>query len=360
MSDFQQPPGSPSYPSDLPPPREGRPVSFYLAIFLGLLLLVSGGLNLVLLVVSAFGSATGGLGSTSVDNGNYEVVAVAGDRKAKDQILRVPIEGAIAEGSSPLLGGGGGSVTNLRRALRLAAREDDIRGVLLDINSPGGGVTDSDLIWQAIREFRKESQKPVVALFGDIAASGGYYVAAACDRILARPTTITGSIGVILSNTNFGEAAAKFGVHQENIVSARTPYKDIMSPWRAMRDDERAILTSIVDEMYDRFVDIVAEGRPSLTRERVVELADGRIYSADQALAAGLVDEIGSADDAYAVLRGLCGIDAAQVVEQRRLPNLSDILFGASARSPSLDQDLGALLRSSTGAKVLYYWPGGR
>jgi protease-4 len=347
-------------------PREGRPVSFYLAIFLGLLLFVSGGLNVLLLVVSVFGSATAGLGGASIDDGDYQIAVVDGDREAQARLLRVPIEGAIAEASSPVIGAAGGTVSQVRRALRFAARDERVKGVLLDINSPGGGVTDSDLIWQAIDDFKRETKKPVLALFGDMAASGGYYVAAACDRIVARPTTITGSIGVILSNLNFVEAAAKFGIHQENVVSARTPYKDIMSPWRPMDDAEREILRSIVDEMYDRFVDVVDAGRPGLSRERVVELADGRIYSAQQALDTGLVDEVGDADDAYATLRRLCSIDEAQVVEQRRLPTLTDLLFGRTgaggtgAATPSVDRSLATLLGSSTGAKFLYYWPGGR
>jgi protease-4 len=340
--------------------REGKPVSFYLAIFLALLLFVSGGLNLLLLVVSAFGSATAGLATVGEDDSAWEIVAVGGDPDADKRILRVPIQGAIAESTSPVIGAVGGTVSQVKRALKVAARDDSIAGVILDINSPGGGVTDSDLIWREIRDFQSEHEKPIVALFGDVAASGGYYIAAPCDKIFARPTTITGSIGVIVSNINVAEAADKLGIHQEVVVSENTPHKDMLSPFRPMTDEEREILRSIVDEMYGRFVDVVAEGRESLSRERVLELADGRVYSARQALDAGLVDEIGTAEDAEAELRRLAGLDTAQVVEQRRRPTLSDLLFGAGARVTTLEDGLAPLLRGSSGARFLYYWPGGR
>jgi signal peptide peptidase SppA len=159
-------------------------------------------------------------------------------------VLQIGVRGAIAESGSPVLGAAGGSVSQVKRGLRMAAA-DDVLGVLLYIDSPGGGVTDSDEIWRLIRKFRQEHpQKPVVALFGDIAASGGYYVAAACERITAHRSTITGSIGVIMSGWNFAEAAKKFGVEQIAIKSERTPFKDILSPTRPMRDDERALLTA--------------------------------------------------------------------------------------------------------------------
>ncbi|MBK8975950.1 MAG: signal peptide peptidase SppA [Planctomycetes bacterium] len=343
------------------PERSRRPVSFYLAIFLGVLLALSAGLNLLLLVVSMFGSAAAGLAPLDEEDPSaYEVASIGGDSKASDRLLRIPIEGAIAEAASPLLGSKGGTVADVRRALRLARRDDSIRGVLLDINSPGGGVTDSDLIWREIEEFKRETRKPVLALLGDIAASGGYYVAAAADRILARQTTVTGSIGVIMSNLNFAEAARSIGVHQDVIVSERTPYKDIMSPFRAMTDDERAILRSIVDEMYDRFVDVVDRGRSGLTREQVVALADGRVYSAKQALAHGLVDGIATLDEAWTQLAELGQIGSARYVEQRRRPSLTDLLFGVHASTVSGDAALAALLQGSVGPHLLYWWPGGR
>lgn len=355
-------PTTPERPQYGPAPqREGRSVSFYLAIFLALLLCVSGALNLVLLFVSAVGSATSGFGSVAEeDDAFYEIVSVAGDLDADRRILRVPIHGAIAEVASPLIGAAGGTVTQVTHALRYAARDASIGGVVLDIDSPGGGVTDSDEIWRAVREFREEHDKPVVALLGDIAASGGYYVAVACDRIIARETTVTGSIGVILSSYNVADAAARFGISEVTIVSKDTPYKAMLSPMKPVDPAERAIAQSIVEEMYERFVEVVDEGRPELTRDDVRRLANGQIYSAKQALRGGLVDALGTEDDAYQALRTLMGVESAHVVERRRRPSLRDMLFGASAAARSLDATVASALHSLTGARFLYFWPGGR
>lgn len=357
----QQQPQSPVYYKE----PQSRSVSFYVAIFLLLLLLLSGALNVLLLVVGAVsGAANATFGTSVVDDGDslYDLVATGGDPKAKVRILRLPIEGAIAEERTPLLGAAGGTVSQVRRALRTARREKPtIAAVLLDIDSPGGGVTDSDEIWRLVREFKQETRIPVWALFGDLAASGGYYVASACDRILARPTSTTGSIGVIMSGYNFAEAAKKLGVEQVTIVSAKTPYKDLLSPMRAPREDETRLLRTIVDEMYTRFVDVVAMGRPALDRDQVEKLADGRIYSANQAKQAGLVDDIVDVEQAVTALREQIKAERVQIVELRRRPNLGELLFGVrAAPKPTLEQSLAHLLHSTSGPRLLYLWQGGR
>ena len=345
-------------------PREGKPASFWVALFLFLLLLVSAGLNVLLLVVGVIGSAasaTLGTGTVEEDDGLWQLTGVSGDAESKTRILRIPIVGAIAEEKSALIGARGGTVSFVRRALRFAERDSKtIKGVLLAIDSPGGGVTASDEIWQAVREFKKRTNIPVHAVFGDLAASGGYYVAVACDKITARATTITGSIGVILSSYNAAEAAKKLGIEQVNIISAKTPFKDLLSPLKPVRAEDRAILTSIVDEMYARFVDVVLQGRPKLTREQVETLADGRVYSASQALDKGLVDAIGDEADALSALRDAMSVASAQVVEPRRRPSLGEMLIGARATVPGIDASLAHVLNSATGPRLLYYWQGGR
>ncbi len=340
-------------------------MSFYVAIFMALLLLVSGGLNLLLLVVSAFGSATAGISSAAVaeEDGRYfELVAVGGDRGARESILRLPIDGAIAEASSPLIGATGGTVSQVRRSLAAAASDDGIKAVLLDINSPGGGVTDSDEIWRLIVKFRTENPDiKVVALLGDMAASGGYYIAAACDAIMARPTTITGSIGVIISNYNLSRAMDKLGIDPIAIISKDTPYKDMLSMSRAMTPKEEEKILAIVQEMYERFVDIVDEGRPELTREQVKSAATGEIYSAQRALEIGLVDEIADIDEAVAQLTQMAGLESARLVEYRRIPTLFDALFGVKQQPAfTLEHAAAHLMRHVSGPKFLYFWPGGR
>jgi protease-4 len=287
------------------------------------------------------------------------MVHVAGDAKAKNKVLRIVIHGAIAEDSNPILGAAGGTVSQVRRALRVAAA-DGLRAILLDIDSPGGGVTDSDEIYRLIRKHRAEFPgTKVLALFGDMAASGGYYVAAAADHIMAQRTSITGSIGVIMSAWNFAEAAKNLGVQQIVIKSARTPQKDLLSPTRPMREDERALLTGIVEELYDQFVDVVDEGRPGLDRAAVLQVATGAIYTASQALEKGLVDSLGDREEAVAWLARELG-GPVEVIEQRRRPGLRDLLFGAEAGAEPPTTAAGRILFDSTGPRFLYYWQGAR
>ncbi len=375
MTSSSSPPGSPPVPPGVPPqepqwrpadgaspPREGRGVSFFVAIFLGILLFVSGGLNVLLLLLSLGSFASAGLGGLADGDGTalgYDLVRVGGEATATAKVLRIPIEGAIAEAQSAVLGGSGGTVSQVRRALRYAAGDEAVHGLILAIDSPGGGVTDADEIYQLLRRFKQEHPHVrIVALFGDIAASGGYYVACAAERIVARRSTITGSIGVIMSAWNFSEAAKKFGVEQVAIKSAHTPFKDILSPTRPMTEAEQAMLTGIVDELYMQFVDVVDEGRAQLDRDQVMALATGAIYSAQQARANHLIDEIGDAESVEASFRA---VEPVQIVEYRRRPTLRDLLIGASA-APQLDPQaaVARLLTQATGPRFLYYWQGAR
>lgn len=336
-------------------PREPRGVAFFVAIFLGILLLVSAGLNVLLLLLSVGSLATAGLGDGG--GAGFDEVYVAGDRDGGRKVLQIGVRGAIAEGSSPLMGAAGGTVSAVRRALRYAARED-VEGLLLYIDSPGGGVTDSDRVYQLLAEFRAEHpEMPVAALFGDMCASGGYYIAVAAQHVISRRTSISGSIGVIMSSWNFAEMAKEYGVQQIAIKSARTPYKDMLSPTRAMSPEERAMLTSIVDELYDQFVAVVMEGR-GMDRAAVERAANGGIYTAKQARELGLVDDIGDYRTAIAWFEQQLG-EGVKVVEQRRQLGLADLLLGAAAaRSPA--PGVEQLLTATSGPRFLYFWQGGR
>lgn len=351
------PPGVPPQQPQWPAPpaqagaRESRGVSFFVAIFLGLLLLVSAGLNVLLLLLSVGTLAGGGL---DPEGGTYDEVHVAGRIGGEHKVLQIAIRGAIAEGANPLLGAQGGTVTKVHRALRYAQREG-AEGLLLYIDSPGGGVTDSDRIYQMLRKFRKANpDMPVAALYGDMAASGGYYIAVAAEHIISRRTSISGSIGVIMSAWNFAELAKTYGVEQVAIKSDRTPYKDMLSPTRALSEAERTMLTSIVDELYDQFVAVVMEGR-GMTKDAVEQVANGGIYTAKQSLDAGLVDEIGDYQTALDWFETRLGHEVT-IVEQRRRPGLADLLFGMRSEPPSV----ASLLTSQSGPRFLYFWQGGR
>ncbi|MBN2323295.1 MAG: signal peptide peptidase SppA [Spirochaetes bacterium] len=221
-------------------------------------------------------------------------------------------------------------VDSVGNQLRLIADDRRIRGVLLVVDSPGGTVTASDVLYHKISTFREETGIPVVTLMKQVAASGGYYVASSSQHIVAYPTSIVGSIGVIIGSFNFKDLMDRYGVKYVMVKSGA--HKGLLSPFSGVDDEDIAILQKIVDNMLDRFVDAVAAGRPNLTREEVTELADGTIYIAGEALEVGLVDEIGYFDDAVAALCSIASVDAPNLVEYRRSRGLKDVFGTMSAR----------------------------
>lgn len=209
---------------------------------------------------------------------------------------------------------------------RLHALRDDatIKAVVLRIDSPGGTVGPAQEIHAELIKLQK--LKPVVTSMGSVAASGGYYIAAATQKIFANPGTITGSIGVLVEAANFEELLGKIGLRSEVIKSGA--YKDTLSPTRTMQADERALIQAVVDNIHAQFVKAVAEGR-SLTREKVLAIADGRILSGEQALEAGLVDEMGNLYDAIQSAADLAGIEGKPevVYPKKEKPSLLDFLL---------------------------------
>lgn len=185
-----------------------------------------------------------------------------------------------------------------------AAEDPTVAGMILRVNTPGGGVVESAEIYEKILSAKNEHNKPIYVSMGSMAASGGYYIAAPADKIVASPQTITGSIGVIMESINVSQLAENYGVQINTIKSG--PYKDIMSATREMTDGDRAILQSIIDESYDEFVRIIVEGR-NMSEAEVRRIADGRIYTGKQALDLNLVDELGNLDDTIAMMRSEVG-----------------------------------------------------
>lgn len=221
----------------------------------------------------------------------------------KGDIGLLNIEGMIVDSGQGGGFGGGGTVSaqNLLQAIE-RIREDDVPVVLLNINSPGGTASASDAIYQALVDLKRDKKTKIVASMGDLAASGGYYIACAADTIVANPATLTGSIGVIIHAQNFQGLMGKVGVTETSIKSG--PNKDILSPYRPMRDDERKLLQGIVDETYGQFLTAVSAGR-NMPMSQLRPLADGRIYTGSQALKVGLVDKLGHFLDAKAEARTL-------------------------------------------------------
>ncbi len=243
-----------------------------------------------------------------------EKVVLREDDWATRKIAMIDVDGVLRNSRSTSLIGTVSEqpVALLQEKLDAAADDEHVKAVILRINSPGGSVTASDLMYEQVRAFREKTKKPVIAHMMDVAASGGYYIACATDRITAQPTTVTGSIGVIAILPEFSGTLRKIGANVNVIKSG--PMKDSGSLFRTMNDEDRAVFQRLIDAMYGRFVDVVCTSRTSLRRERVRELADGRVYYAAAALEAGLIDEIGTLSDAIAAAKKAAGIADRKVI----------------------------------------------
>lgn len=244
-----------------------------------------------------------------------------------DKILIIPLKGVITSQSPKKLFQETPSIVDsVIKQLKQARDDNDIKAVILEINSPGGGITASDIIYKKVLEFKEETNKKVIVYMQDVAASGAYYISAAADKIVSHPTTITGSIGVIMPLINIANLAEKYGIEDNSIKSG--DMKSIGSPLKKMSDDERKVLHDIVDEMYTRFLNIIAVGR-NMKIEDVRKLADGRIYTGKQALDNGLVDQLGYIEDAITLAKEMTGLKEAKIIKYKRRFNLAEIFTGS-------------------------------
>ncbi|TSB48061.1 signal peptide peptidase SppA [Alkalicoccobacillus porphyridii] len=248
---------------------------------------------------------------------------------AAGKLVVLNLDGVIQDtGSQGLFGGDIYDHQAFLTQLEMAGEDNTVDGIIIRVNTPGGGVLESDEIHEKIVAAQEEHEKPVYISMGNMAASGGYYIAAPADRIVASPSTITGSIGVIMESINFAELAENYGVSFNTIKSG--PFKDIMSPYKEMTDDERDILQSMVDESYNEFVRVISEGR-NMDEETVREIADGRIYSGNQAFENGLVDDLGNLDDTIGLLSEELGGGDYRVVTYDYMGGMYDF-FGMTAQ----------------------------
>ncbi|MGH7539368.1 MAG: signal peptide peptidase SppA [Gemmatimonadota bacterium] len=234
-----------------------------------------------------------------------------------DRVAVLPVEGTIAS-EEPVL-----------EALEAFRSDRSVRAFVLEIDSPGGAVGASQAIFRALRELRDSEDRPIVAWMGDVAASGGYYVALAADSIFALPGSITGSIGVIMEFPNAEELLRKVGIGWEVVKSGE--HKDMGSPAHPLAPEDREILEGVVRDVHEQFVEAVAENRP-LDRQTVAALADGRIFSGRQAVELRLIDRIGTLDDAIDAAGRMAGIgeDPPTTRPQEPRIGLFDLIFGVS------------------------------
>jgi protease-4 len=297
---------------------------------------------IVLLIVGA--AAVSGAGAERGYTGYRKTYLDSRPSAFKDgsasEIAVLYVEGIISEYDQrdSLLGYIENSVSAVKNRLDLVRSDPAIRGVLLVIDSPGGGVTASDVLYTHLVRFKEETGIPIVALMKEVAASGGYYVAAACDEIVAYPTAITGSIGVILYSFNFSGLMEKYGV--EYVAVKTSEHKDSLSPFKPVDEAEIEWMQAVVDQMLEHFLDAVDQGRENLSRGEIEGLADGRIYLASDALDLGLIDRIGYFDDAVSVLAERAGVSEPSLVEYEREVHFRDIIGRVHLNLPSsfLDQ----------------------
>jgi protease-4 len=252
---------------------------------------------------------------------------------AGNKIAVVYVDGTITggRGASGFLSESGGT-DSLIKQLHEASEDASVKGIVLRINSPGGSSTATEEVGEEIKKIRAKG-KPVVTSMGDMAASGGYWLAACTDKIYANPTTLTGSIGVYMPYSNWEELYKKIGVRQEKIKSG--VHKDILSNDRPMTEEERVILQTMVDEIYQGFVEVVAEGR-HLDIETVKKIADGRVYTGKQAKELGLVDEMGNLYDAIDDTAQMVGIHGKPKIKEYGKNNPFSMLMSTSDKAEIL------------------------
>ncbi len=266
--------------------------------------------------------------------------AGAGERK----VVRIPLRGAIFLGDGGGWRSGEAGADLALRAIRRATLDTEAAGILLEIDSGGGGMTASDILYEALQRFRRaDTNRVIVVHMGNVAASGAYYISLAGDRIVAHPTTVTGSIGVILSSVNLSDLARRLGIRDDSVISGEG--KLALNPLTEMTPEQRALLQRLVDSLHQRFVGLVATQR-NLERERVEALSDGRIFLADEALNEGLIDRIGYLEDAQAEVAELLGVEQVRFVRYSQRASLADLLRSPGFWGAVLSEGLPRLQRT--------------
>ena len=342
-------------PGPSPAPARKRRGWMWFSLFLmGCLLL--GGFLVVLMVIGSVGMSMSTNGSYSYDE------VIFRNNKSDNEIAVIDLSGLIA--SFSVDASGHNMVESLRRQFKWANNDDDVKAILFRINSPGGEVLASDKIADIVRE----SKKPVISVMGALAASGGYYVAAPSDWIVAHELTITGSIGVIMSGYSIRNLMDKVGV--QPIVFKSGKHKDMLSLGKREEDitpEERKIVQDMIDETFERFKKIVREGRDMINRdtedgesleEDWESFADGRILSGNMALAQGFVDELGDLDTGYERVRIMVDIKDANLIQYRQPMNLANLfsLFGKSD-AKEIKIDLGVDIPKLKAGRLYFLSP---
>ncbi len=279
-----------------------------------------------------------------------------------DKIAVIDVDGILMNArDTGLFGTQENPVSEFVEKINYAQADMSVKAVILRINSPGGGVTASDIMHNRVMQFRAARKIPVISIIEDVGASGGYYVACAGESILAHPTSITGSIGVIAQTFSLAGTMKLLGVEAKAITTGK--YKEMGSPLKPLDQDDQAIIQGLFDQYYARFLKVVSAGRPGLTADKIKTLADGRVYSGDQAKANGLVDSLGYMEDAVTLAKSKAGIQRCQVIMYHRSWGTRENMYSSSSGAASSTQ-MNLLninvpgLASMAQPRFMYLWTG--
>lgn len=265
------------------------------------------------LVVGCTPKVTVNLGGGG-DDTLTERVVLRDDGASDSKVVMIDVRGLIMDARRPgLIGSGSNPVDDLVSRLDLAEKDNGVKAVVLRINSPGGTVTGSDTMYREVRRFAETTHKPVIACMGEVAASGGYYLALSADHIIAQPTTVTASIGVIVPTLNFSEGLGKIGIVARNVVSGKN--KDMAWPYSPMKDEQYQVLQTMVNDYYARFRGLVVERRHALSADHLDDATDGRVVTGARAKELGLIDELGGVREAFAAAKARAGVEHATLVK---------------------------------------------
>lgn len=326
----------------------------WLALGIAFVLLIFS-IGIDVLTSMAFGSWEKEFFQTSEDEFSEKVLE---EGASQNKIVVLDINGVITDTSdvSSIFESPGYNHRRFLRMLEKAEESPHVKGLIIRVNSPGGGVVESAEIHKRLIEIKKNTNKPIYISMGSMAASGGYYIATAADKIFASPETITGSLGVIMQGINYGEFAERLGIRFETIKSG--PHKDIMSQTRPMTEKEREIIQSLIDNSYEQFVSVISEGR-KLSKETVRDIADGRIYDGRQAKKLGLIDSFGYYDDVVETMKKDLNMETASVITFQEQFGFNSFFTMAARKVGEGNNDLlglSKLLGQPNSPKLMYLY----
>lgn len=291
-----------------PPPKRGGGFKTFVMVLS--LLLLGGSLLLNLALFAA--SVGGGVG------GAIQVPIQEGDSSHK--IAVIPLNGLLD----------GGAAFHFDRFMKMVEQDENVKAVVLEIDSPGGTISGSDEIFHRVQRFKQNKPGiPVVVSMGSLAASGGYYAACGADHIFAQPTTMTGSIGVIMPSYNYHKLLDKWGVQENTIVSSGATYKNAGSPMQPDNAEHRQYYQQLIDHAFGQFKTVVTTGRQGKLKANLEDVANGKVFVAAQAKEMGLIDDIGYLEDAWKYAAGKAGLSNPTVVRYHNPPTLLQQLMSA-------------------------------